>query len=190
MKPAELKSDYFAGAAVVHIEGYLLFNRELLLASLKAAKAAGALVSLDLASYTVVEASKDILDELIRDYVDILIANEDEAAAYTGEKDEEKAFAILCKKAEISVMKLGKRGSRIHRNGEVVDIGIVGDGRAVDTTGAGDLWAAGFLYGVTHNYSLNDAGQLAAACGYEVCQVIGANIADDRWAHVKSTYIK
>jgi sugar/nucleoside kinase (ribokinase family) len=73
---------------VVHMEGYLLFNPDLMAASLKAAKMAGALISLDLASFTVVEQSKAILDDIIGQYVDILIANEDEALAYTGVKDE------------------------------------------------------------------------------------------------------
>ena len=60
-----------------------------------------------------------------------------------------------------------------------------GDGNALDTTGAGDMWAAGFLYGRVNGYPLEKCGQLGSACGYEVCQVVGANIPDEGWARIK-----
>ena len=83
-RPEDIKATHFQNAAIVHIEGYLLFNPDLMLSVLKAAKKAGALVSLDLASFNVVEQSRDTLPALVADYVDILIANEDEARAYAG----------------------------------------------------------------------------------------------------------
>ena len=185
MKPEEILPAHFENAAVVHIEGYLLFNEALLLASLKAAKKSGALISLDLASYTVVEASMHILDDLINDYVDILIANEDEARAFTGLTSEEKALEILAKKADIAVLKIGKRGSLVGHNGKTVKIDRMGTGVAVDTTGAGDLWAAGFLYGLVNGYSIEACGKLGSACGWEVCQVIGASIPDEGWKRIE-----
>ena len=96
-RPEEINADYFKDAAVVHIEGYLLFNPDLIEASLAAAKKAGAKVSLDLASFTVVEASKELLDYLVATYVDILIANEDEAKAFTGHSDERRALGAQAK---------------------------------------------------------------------------------------------
>lgn len=184
-KPDELASSLFADAALVHIEGYLLFNESLILAALNAAKKSGALVSLDLASFTVVEASKKILEELVRDYVDILIANEDEARAFTGYSDEEKALDALAKKVDTAVVKIGKRGSYISHKGQHAKIGILGSGSAVDTTGAGDLWASGFLYGLVNGYPVDKAGLIGAACGYEVCQVVGAQIPDDGWQRIR-----
>ena len=183
-RPEELFAEQFAGAALVHIEGYLLFNEALILAALAAAKTAGALVSLDLASYTVVEASKSILEDLVADYVDILIANEDEARAFTGHADENKALEVLSEKTDTAVVKVGKRGSLIAHKGEKASIGIMGNGSAVDTTGAGDLWASGFLYGLVNGFSLEKAGRLGAACGYEVCQVVGAQIPDEGWERI------
>jgi sugar/nucleoside kinase (ribokinase family) len=185
-KPEEISQKCFKNAAVVHIEGYLLFNRDLILAALNKAKAAGALVSLDLASFNVVEESKDFLDKIVDDYVDILIANEDEAFAFTGQKDELKAIDALSKRAEIAVLKLGERGSYICRKkGEKIRIEPKGNGFAVDTTGAGDLWAAGFLYGLVNGYPLEKCGELGSACGYEVCQVVGANIPEEGWERIK-----
>jgi sugar/nucleoside kinase (ribokinase family) len=181
----EISPERFAGAAVAHIEGYLLFNDSLMRAALENAKAAGAKISLDLASYTVVEQHKKTLEEIIPHYIDILIANEDEARVFTGCNDESMALQALAAYAPTAVLKAGKRGSYIAHKSRVTQTGIMGDGRAVDTTGAGDLWAAGFLYGVAHGYSIEQCGSIGAACGYEVCQVIGAEIPSEGWKRIR-----
>jgi sugar/nucleoside kinase (ribokinase family) len=184
--PEDISSECFSGAAIVHIEGYLLFNKDLILAALKKAKAAGALISLDLASYTVVEESKELLKKIVFDYVDILIANEDEARVFTGYTDEIKAVESLSENVDIAVLKVGKRGSYIHSSGKISRIKAIGTGAAVDTTGAGDLWAAGFLFGIVNQYSVEKCGELGSACGYEVCQVVGADIPDEGWQRIHS----
>ena len=184
-RPEEITADSFANAAVVHIEGYLLFNPDLILASLEAAKKAGALVSMDLASFTVVEQSMDLLEKIVTGFVDILIANEDEARAFTGQSEEKEALEALSEKAKIAVLKIGPRGSYVTCAGETIRIQPLGSGSAVDTTGAGDLWAAGFLFGLVQGYSLEKCGILGSACGYEVCQVTGAHIPDEGWLRIK-----
>jgi len=184
-QPHEIEERHFEDSAFVHIEGYLLFNENLLLSALKAAKAAGAFISLDLASFTVVEASRKLLEEIADEYVDILIANEDEAAAFTGHKDEQKAAEALGKRAAVGVMKLGKRGSVIVHKDNAVKIEPCGSGHAVDTTGAGDLWASGFLYGLVKGYDMEKSGKIASLCGYEVCQVVGAHIPNEGWERIK-----
>jgi len=190
IKPEEITPAHFDGCAVAHVEGYLLFNPDLFRAVIKTAKAAGALVSLDLASFNVVEVSLPLLNDAVNSgEVDILIANEDEAAAFTGHKDEEKASAALRKKAPIAVMKLGKRGSVIMHGSGTVNIAPCGDGRpAVDTTGAGDLWASGFLYGLVNGYPLERCGALGSMCGYEVCQLVGAHIPQEGWDRIKKAF--
>jgi sugar/nucleoside kinase (ribokinase family) len=140
---------------------------------------------MDLASFTVVEQSLVLLEKLVANYVDILIANEDEACAFSGQSDEELALSALAGKANIAVLKVGHRGSHISHAGETIHIQSLGDGTALDTTGAGDLWAAGFLFGLVNGYPLEKCGQLGSACGYEVCQVIGANIPDEGWNRIK-----
>jgi len=184
-RPEEISVNCFKDAAIVHVEGYLLFNPDLICAALRAAKEAGAKISLDLASFTVVEESKELLAQLVADYVDILIANEDEAEAYSGCRDEHLALEALSRNAEIAVLKVGARGSYISHAGAIITVNPMGDGYALDTTGAGDLWAAGFLFGLVEGYPLEKCGQLGSACGYEVCQVIGANIPDDGWNRIK-----
>jgi len=184
-RPEEITAVNFADAAVVHIEGYLLFNPDLIQAALIAAKKAGALISLDLASFTVVEQSLVLLKKLVANYVDILIANEDEARAFSGQSDENLALRALSEKANIAVLKVGPRGSLISHAGETIHIQAIGDGAALDTTGAGDLWAAGFLFGLVNGHPLEKCGRLGSACGYEVCQVIGANIPNEGWNRIK-----
>jgi sugar/nucleoside kinase (ribokinase family) len=181
----DIKDKYFEDAAVVHIEGYLLFNKAVLTAAVTAAKRAGCKISLDLASFTVVEAAKDFLEKLVRDFVDILIANEDEARVFTGYEDERKALASLSELADIAVLKVGKRGSFISSQGSIIRVEPKTGGNAVDTTGAGDLWASGFLFGLVRGFPLEKCGEIASSCGYEVCQVLGAHIPEPGWDRIR-----
>jgi sugar/nucleoside kinase (ribokinase family) len=185
MSPQDISEDCFEDAAIVHIEGYLLFNPDLILKVLKTAKKSGALISLDLPSYNVVRESHKLLRHLVETFVDIFMANEDEARAYTGQADEARAVSSLAEKVDIAVLKIGERGSLIAHNNEILPIEALGSGQAIDTTGAGDLWAAGFLYGLVNGLPLEKCGALGSACGYEVCQVIGANIPAAGWERIR-----
>jgi sugar/nucleoside kinase (ribokinase family) len=187
LDPADVTSQMFSDTAIALVEGYLLFNRDLMMAAVKAAKAAGALVALDLASFEVVNASQDILPDLVKEYVDILIANEDEAKAYTGESDEGAALEKLSVNVTYAVLKVGSRGSYIWHNNTVTRIEPVKGNDPVDTTGAGDLWAAGFLYGIANGLSIEKSGRLGSMCGYEVCQVMGAQIPEQVWEKIRAT---
>ena len=185
MSSDEISPQCFENAAIVHIEGYLLFNPDLMQAVLDCAKTAGALVSLDLASFTVVEANLAWVERIVAEYVDILIANEDEAEAFTGKTDEHQAMKALAAKAPLAVLKVGPKGSYIAHEGKIITVEPVKGGHAVDTTGAGDLWAAGFLYGLVNGLPLEKCGAIGSACGFEVCQVVGAIIPDKRYDHIK-----
>ncbi len=185
LDPKKVTSDMFKDTKIAVIEGYLLFNRDLMMAALKAAKTAKAMIALDLASFEVVNASKDILDDIIKEYIDILIANEDEAEAFTGLIDETESIKIMSENVEYAVLKVGAKGSFISHNGKVVTIDPLKGADAIDTTGAGDLWAAGFLFGIANGYSIVDSGKIASVCGFEVVQVIGAQIPDQGWERIK-----
>lgn len=184
MMPSDIADDVFDEAGVVLVEGYLLFNPDLIMTALDKAKRAGTKIALDLASFNVVEESRELLDKIAADYIDILIANEDEAKAFTGHSNEGKAIEAMSRYSEIAVLKVGKRGSYIKHNGTVTSVNSFGNGDAIDTTGAGDLWAAGFLYGFVNGFSMEKSGMLGSACGYEVCQVVGANIPDEGWNRI------
>ena len=185
LDPESITSDMFKETAITMIEGYLLFNKDLMTAALKAAKASGSLIALDLASFEVVNAAKDILEDIIQNFVDILIANEDEAKAYTGYDDEKKGIEKMSQHVTYAVLKIGKRGSYVSHNNHIIRINARSGNAPIDTTGAGDLWAAGFLFGIAHGFSIEKSGRIASACGYEVCQVMGAQIPEPAWERIK-----
>ena len=180
-----ISPDLFRDADMVHVEGYLMFNEPLIRAVLVSAAEAGTPVSLDLASFTVVEAKLDLVKELVRKYVSVLLANEAEARSYTGITDEIEALKNMALDVECSVVKVGKRGSYVCVNDEITKIEPFGSGSALDTTGAGDLWASGFIYGLINGKSAAECGRIASLCGYEVCQVEGAHIPEEGWRRIK-----
>ena len=185
MRPDEVLSAAFKDCAVALIEGYLVYNHDLFRHAMQSAREAGARIALDLASFTVVEENLQTLTSIVTRYVDILIANEDEARAFTGQKDEMTALKMLTEQAELAVVKLGARGSLISFGDQTLNIPAHGEGPVVDTTGAGDLWAAGFLHGLVAGLPLTQCGQLASVCGYEVCRVVGASIPPDGWRRIR-----
>lgn len=174
----------FEGFTHIHIEGYMLFNGDLTCHILRLAKAEGCIISLDLASFEVVNAAKDLLQELLTDYVDIIFANEEEAAAFCDTDDPEKCLDILAGYCDIVAVKVGKKGAYIKRGDESVKV-EAGPAVAIDTTGAGDLWASGFLYGILNDYSIEEAGKLGAIVGDEVVVVMGAAIPEEGWNRIK-----
>lgn len=182
---ADVTAADFAGITHVHVEGYMLFNSDLTRHILKLARAAGCIISLDMASFEVVNAAKNILPGLLKDYVDIIFANEEEAAAFCGSNDPETALAEFAKFADTVAVKVGKDGAFIQHLDEKVKVAaeIVS---AVDTTGAGDLWASGFLYGFLNGKSLKEAGAIGAKVGAEVVQVMGAAIPDEGWKIIRN----
>ena len=121
--------------------------------------------------------------QFVQEYVDIVFANEEEAFAFTGLKDEQAAD-FLSQLTSIAIVKLGKRGSIIQSGSEIIHIKL-DPLSAVDTTGAGDLYAAGFLYGYIHNYSLENCGKIGSICAGKVIQLIGAKIPTSQWTDIK-----
>lgn len=188
LTPDEISARDFEGSHHAHIEGYLLFNESLMRKVLRSAKEAGCTISLDLASFEVVNATKSILPEILRDYVDIVFANEEEGAAFTGITDDYRAMARhLAELTDIAAIKVGAHGSYIARAGEVERIEPMHAARVVDTTGAGDLWAAGFLYGWSQNRPLAECGQIGSILGAAVVQEQGSVLPEHVWDDILST---
>jgi len=142
----------------------------------------GVKISLDMASYNVVEANREFLKEMIEKYVDILFANEEEAKAFTGKSPEESLheFATM---VDIAVVKVGANGSMIKRKNEVVSVGVI-KVNCIDTTGAGDLYAAGFLYGLAKELPLDKCGQIGAILSGKVIEVVGPKMDAITWKEI------
>lgn len=181
---ADVKQEYFEGYDYFHIEGYLVQNHELIESAVKLAKEVGLKVSIDLASYNVVEANLDFLHQLVRDYVDIVFANEEESKAFTG-LEPEAALEEIATMCEIAIVKVGAKGSLVKAGGDQVSVGAI-RANPVDTTGAGDLYAAGFLFGLSNNYSLKKCAQLGGLLGGNVIEVIGPKMDANRWEAIKA----
>lgn len=180
----ELQKEIFEKYQLVHLEGYLVQNRELMLKIAELAKAAGAEISLDLASFNIVEENLDFLNDYVNKYVDIVFANEEEAKAY-GEGEMDEGFLRLGKQTRIAVTKTGKNGSVIHRDGELFEVGAI-PSEVIDTTGAGDLYASGFLYGYLNNYNLKKCGDIGSLLAGMVIELVGAKIDEHRWTEIKT----
>ncbi|MEA2012682.1 MAG: adenosine kinase [Verrucomicrobiota bacterium] len=185
LSPDEISVNDFVDCKHVHVEGYLLFNRDLILKVLKSAKVAECTISLDLASFEVVEASKEILPELLEKYVDIVFSNEEEAAAFVSSKDSYLALDKLSKLCDIAVVKLGKKGAILKRGDEKTSV-KAHVMKPVDTTGAGDLWATGFLYGLLNKCSLETCGKMASITSAEVVLVTGGSIPKKTWININN----
>ncbi|MDM8003745.1 MAG: adenosine kinase [Bacteroidota bacterium] len=179
----ELTNNHFKGYDILYLEGYLLFNLPLVEQACRMAKKNNMCVALDLASYNVVTQLLPSFDKIIGDYVDIVFANEDEARAFTGLEPRE-ALDAIAGKCEIAVVKTGPDGSWIKRRDEVIRVEAL-KVNAIDTTGAGDLYAAGFLYGFSNGFSLDKCGLFGSILAGKVIEVIGARMPEEKWAEAR-----
>lgn len=175
----DLNSKVFAGYNYLYVEGYLVQNHELLEKALRLAKKSKLKICIDLASFNIVDEHKGFFLEIISDYVDILFGNKQEVSSLTGEKPEE-AIVTLGEISEIVIVKLGAEGSLIRSEGETIRIGVR-PSKPIDTTGAGDLYAAGFLYGLIHGMSMEKCGQIGAILSGKVIEVNGAKMDESTW---------
>ena len=180
----QLKDDDFNEFDILHVEGYIVYNHELLETVLRKAKQAGLKISLDMASYNVVEDNLDFLKKMLEKYVDIIFANEEESRAFTGESDPEKALNILAKDAELTIVKIGQNGSLVKYSGTIYKIQPVLT-EAIDTTGAGDIYASGFLYGFINGMGIMNAGYLGSLMASKVIETYGAKIPDPALEFIK-----
>jgi sugar/nucleoside kinase (ribokinase family) len=183
LSPNDIKPEMFKGYEYFHIEGYLVQNHELIEKAVKTAKQMGLIVTLDMASYNVVEANLEFLQELLANFVDIVFANEEEAKAFTG-FDPENALIHFSQMCDIAVVKTGKKGSMIKKGPEKHYIDSI-MANSIDTTGAGDLYAAGFIYGLVNGYPLDKCGNLGSIIAGKTIEVIGPKMNHQQWEVVK-----
>ena len=170
--PDDLRPEWFEGYDYFHIEGYLVQNQDLVRRAVEYARQAGCLISIDMASYNVVE------------YVDIVFANETEARSFTGIPDPAKALDEIAKMCSIAVVKVGKDGSMI-KSGDENHFIEAWPADTIDATGAGDTYAAGFLYAHSLGLPLKVCGEAGSIIAAKVVEVIGTKIDIPRWKVAK-----
>ena len=183
--PDQVSTADFAGYTLAHLEGYLLAHSEEKLHHLMATtKQAGCQISLDLASFEVVKNFKPAILRLLSEFVDIVFANSDEADALLGKLPPEEQLAQLRELCPAAIVKLGERGAWADLGNGAVFI-PANKVQAVDTTAAGDSFAAGFLYGYLSKMPAADCGKIGAALAAETVQVFGSVISPEAWERVK-----
>ncbi|MCD7972914.1 MAG: adenosine kinase [Candidatus Azobacteroides sp.] len=184
LSPEDLKPEMFEGYELFYIEGYLVQNHTLIEQAAALAKAHEIKIAIDLASYNVVESNLEFLFHLIREYADIVFANEEESKALCG-KNPQDALIYLSEICDIAIVKVGKEGSLIKNKEKVLHVNPL-KANPVDTTGAGDLYAAGFLHGLLQDKPLTQCGEYGSLLAGNVIEVIGAKIDEERWVHIEN----
>ena len=178
LSDADIDTEEIGRAQYVYVEGYLFTGKSTKAAALKTielAKQQGAKIALTVSDPFLIDLCRDEFRKLIEGPVDLLFCNEQEARALTGFDDPIECAREIHKHAENVALTLGKRGSIIMHEGEVIPVeGVEVD--AVDTTGAGDMYAAGVLYGVTNGLSWHQAGHLGSHAAAQIVAQLGARL--------------
>ena len=185
MGPESLTTEMFAGYDYLYVEGYLVQNHALILRAVELAKEMGLKICLDLASYNIVAADHAFFTRLIAEYVDVVFANEEEARAFANAEPAE-ALECLHSQCEVAVVKLGPAGSTIMRKGEKVFIEAWPVEKVIDTTAAGDFYAAGVMYGLMNGCTLTQCAQIGTILSGHVIQIVGTQLTEEVWGEIKA----
>jgi sugar/nucleoside kinase (ribokinase family) len=186
LSPQQLNLSLFREYDHLHLEGYLVQNQALVEAALQMAQQCGMTVSLDLASFNVVEAHLSFLQRMVKEYVDIVFANEEEARAFTGHVNPQLALDAISVLCNTAVVKIGEKGSLVKEEGKTHTIASI-PVKCIDTTGAGDLYASGFLYGFAGDRGPETSGKIGALLAGKVIEEPGAKIRDEVWTDIRNT---
>jgi len=177
LSAGEIDYSVIENSSILHLEGYLFEPenlRDVCYRSMKRAKESGTLISVDLADPALVGRIKDVFTDVAEKYADIIFVNEEEAAAFTGTREHE-ALKVLSGFSEIAIVKLGAKGSMIKSGNEIVKIEVV-ETNVINTNGAGDMYAAGFLYGLSSGRSIEVSGKIASYAASLVVASAGARV--------------
>lgn len=184
----DLTSADFQGVRHVHIEGYSLLNAGLTHRAMDYSRASGAKISFDLGSFEIVRHYNELILDLLKNYVSISFSNEEETFALTGHSPEQGCEALR-DLVDIAVVMMGDKGcwvgdkfSQFHTPANRV--------KAIDTTGAGDLFASGFLHGILTGRPLNVCALFGSMVGSQVVQYIGAEIPQHLWNGIKQQMLR
>ncbi len=176
LSPNDIDTNLIASAHITYLEGYL-FDRELakqaFAAAAEAAHAAGHRVALSLSDPFCVDRHRSDFLNLVENHVDILFANEDEIKSLFMQDNFDDAKNAVSKNVEIAVLTRGEKGAMVISDGKEISVAAEPVDKIVDTTGAGDQFAAGFLYGFTESMDLEKCAKLGAIAAAEVISHIG-----------------
>lgn len=164
-----------ADSSILHLEGYLfepLHLRDICYRGMDTAKKNGCLISVDLADPGLISRIGDTFTDVLNNYADIVFMNEEEAYAFTGTRDK-ASLEKIPSRCGIAIVKLGDKGSIIKHSGGFVNIPVY-RANVVNTNGAGDMYAAGLLYGITSGRDIETSGKIGSYAASVVVSSVGA----------------
>ena len=188
--PDDVDQKLVAAGRVTYLEGYLWdrpLAKQAFLAAARAAHTAKRKTSLTLSDPFCVDRHRDSFLALVKEHIDILFANEAEITSLYRTKSFDAALQQVRGHCEIAVLTRSEKGSVVIRGDEVHVVDAAPVGKVVDTTGAGDLYAAGFLYGLARGHGLERCGRIASLAAAEVISHVGARPEADLRALVRET---
>lgn len=183
MRPKDLKPAYFEGIRLLHVEGYSLRNGDLPKKAMQMAKDTGAKISMDLAAFELVGRHRALIEELIADYVDILFCNTLESEALTN-LSEEETVSQVAEYCEVSVVTMGASGCWV-QSGNEKHYCPTEPIQPTDSTGAGDLFSAGFLHAWLEGAPIMDCARIGSIMGKHVIQQLGPIIPKKLWPQLR-----
>jgi len=178
LQTTDVSESEIQNSRYVYVEGYLFTgepNRSSALRAIELAKKNNVKVAFTVSDPFLIQYHKEEFWKLIEGPVDLLFCNLDEARALTGQHDAVECAREIHRHAENVALTLGAEGSLLMHNGEAIFIPGV-PVRAVDTTGAGDMYAAGILYGITNGLTWEQSGRLASHAAARVVSQLGARL--------------
>ena len=185
MQASDLTPEMFDGYDYLYIEGYLVQNHDLILRAINLAKQKGLKVCLDLASYNIVEADHDFFEQILTDGIDVVFANEEEARAFARCEPAE-ALEVLAGLCEVAVVKLGSKGSSLMYKGEKTFCPVTPVENVIDTTGAGDFYAAGVMYGILQGWDMERCARAGSLLAGNVIKAIGTTLPGSVWDEIRA----
>ncbi|MBC8414328.1 MAG: adenosine kinase [Nitrospira sp.] len=174
----ELHQEALCDSEYLYIEGYLVTSntgRHAAIEARKIAEEAGVKTALTFSDPAMVQFFKDGLKEMIGDKVDLLFCNEAEAMSWAGTDSLEKAIESIKDIASTFAITLGSKGALVYDGKKMIEISQH-NVKAVDSNGAGDMFAGAFLYGITHGHSFFDAGNIASLASSKVVSQFGPRL--------------
>lgn len=182
----DVRREWFEGYDYFYIEGYLVQNHDLIRRAVTTAHEAGLTVCIDMASYNIVQAERDFFGELLQ-MTDIVFANEQEAAAFTGADNALHNLEVLSRLCRIAVVKIGKKGVWVRSGNGMAHCPAREVPVVVDTTAAGDYFSAGFLHALSEGGSLQDCAGLGSLLAGHIIEVVGTALPPETWQQIKAS---
>lgn len=179
----DLDPHLFKGARLLHVEGYTLDCPHVTKEAFRIAKEHHLTISLDLASFEIVEKYRQEIVSLVSNFVDILFCNDKEALALTGLPPQE-ACQVIQDLVPLSIVTVNKEGAYIGHHGKVELMPAI-PVKALDSTGAGDAYMSGFLHGYLKGLSHQESAFLGAKAAHHVVQILGAELPASTWQKIK-----